>query len=264
MQNIDCTFRRIIFTILLLQLISLSNNEAAAQVENRRKRNQSRNKPPTVTEVPAGTFNLTKVSGSTLQGKVIDALTGEAIIGAAVTITELNKGTFTDQDGTYNFPGLKPGDYTLIVSFMGYNTQKIQEIKIENDAGAKVNVSLSEAETVTMQAVVVEAKMRESSDAALLNIQRNSLQVSDGYSGDMILRQTPDLQSDIALRRMPGVAMLEDKFLSVRGLYERYVNFTFDNALLPVSDLERAGFNMNVIPANLISSMRLIKTATAD
>lgn len=59
-------------------------------------------------------------------GKVTDQATDEAVTGASVYIENTTLGAVTDFDGNYSFNGvLTPGDYTLIVSSLGYATKRI-------------------------------------------------------------------------------------------------------------------------------------------
>jgi outer membrane receptor protein involved in Fe transport len=57
-----------------------------------------------------------------LEGKVIDALTSEALIGTNIQIEGTLTGTTTDLDGMYKLEGLKEGTYKIKVSFIGYQS----------------------------------------------------------------------------------------------------------------------------------------------
>lgn len=68
------------------------------------------------------------VSGQqTLFGKILSDEQGDPIPGAAVYVPEAQKGAVSSDEGTFSIADLKPGDYTLRVSCMGYKTltQKI-------------------------------------------------------------------------------------------------------------------------------------------
>ena len=59
-----------------------------------------------------------------VKGRVIDAVTGDAIIGASVIFKNTKIGTSTDVDGNFilKYPG---GTQIVIVSYMGYKTKEI-------------------------------------------------------------------------------------------------------------------------------------------
>ncbi|MDZ7681290.1 MAG: carboxypeptidase-like regulatory domain-containing protein [Fodinibius sp.] len=56
-----------------------------------------------------------------ISGSLVDADNGEALVGANVSLQNLVVGTSTDADGNFAFNvNLRPGDYTLIFSYVGY------------------------------------------------------------------------------------------------------------------------------------------------
>ena len=60
----------------------------------------------------------------TIKGSVIDYETKEKLMGAAVVIVGTTKGTATDENGEFELTGIKPGEYTLKVEFIGYESQE--------------------------------------------------------------------------------------------------------------------------------------------
>ena len=60
-----------------------------------------------------------------VHGQVIDQSTGMPIVGATVQLLENSSGTSTASDGTFAIGGVTPGDYTLRVSALGYQTRSI-------------------------------------------------------------------------------------------------------------------------------------------
>lgn len=58
----------------------------------------------------------------TVKGRIVDA-TGEPVIGANVTVKGTTNGCVTDFDGNFTLSDAKG---TLVVSFIGYQTQEIE------------------------------------------------------------------------------------------------------------------------------------------
>ena len=85
---------------------------------------------------------------SKLEGKVIDAVTKEPIIGASVNIKGTTHGVVTDTDGNFFFQTGQKLPYTLIVSYLGY--KKAEIIANENP----VTISLTEEQNVLSEVVV--------------------------------------------------------------------------------------------------------------
>ncbi len=71
-----------------------------------------------------------------LEGTVTDATTSDPIPGAQVAIDALGLATTTGPDGTYAFPSVTPGTYTVEARFTGYQT-------------GSAEVTLADGETVT-------------------------------------------------------------------------------------------------------------------
>ena len=78
-----------------------------------------------------------------IAGVITDAETGEALPGASVQIDGTMMGAATDQNGQYFILNVPPGTYTCNVMFMGYTTQKINSVKVQIDATARLDAKLS-------------------------------------------------------------------------------------------------------------------------
>lgn len=96
-----------------------------------------------------GASLLTAGTTGKIAGKVLDAETNEALPGANVTVEGTNMGDATDLQGEYQVLNLPPGEYTLVVSMMGYTTQRIQ--------GLQVRIDLTTSQNVKLNATVLEA-----------------------------------------------------------------------------------------------------------
>ncbi|MDG2014296.1 MAG: carboxypeptidase regulatory-like domain-containing protein, partial [Pirellulaceae bacterium] len=99
-----------------------------------------------------------QVGSGTLKGKILDMDAGEPLPFASVVLF-LNgnqvSGTNTDFDGEYTIKPIQPGSYDVLVSFVGYQSQKITGVKITANKIQFVNSSLS-AGVLMQEAEVVE------------------------------------------------------------------------------------------------------------
>ncbi|MCK4856088.1 MAG: carboxypeptidase-like regulatory domain-containing protein, partial [Bacteroidales bacterium] len=76
----------------------------------------------------------------TISGHIRDAGTGENLIGAAVMVEELNRGTVTNVYGFYSL-SLSPGFYHLKISYIGY---EMQELAVNLNENQTYNLELKE------------------------------------------------------------------------------------------------------------------------
>jgi hypothetical protein len=91
-----------------------------------------------------------------IAGKVTDEATGEALAGAQIQIVGTTMGAAANAQGQYFILNVPPGTYTLRVSFMGYATKEVTEVRAQLDVTTTVDVTLKqtviEGETVSIVA----------------------------------------------------------------------------------------------------------------
>ncbi|KPL14289.1 MAG: hypothetical protein AMS26_11340, partial [Bacteroides sp. SM23_62] len=120
-------------------------------------------------------FTLSGQTG-TLRGKIIDAETGEALIGATVVVTGTTKGTITDFDGNYTLTELVPGITSITIQYVSYESQVFPNIEIVDGDVAVLDVNLGQA-LLDIEEVQVVARQRQRTEAALQVMQRKSATV---------------------------------------------------------------------------------------
>ena len=76
----------------------------------------------------------------TISGSINDANNGDPLLGANVIIKETSQGASTDTDGHFTISRVNPGNYTLIVTYIGYQTLKN---KLDLGDGETINVELT-------------------------------------------------------------------------------------------------------------------------
>ncbi len=78
----------------------------------------------------------------TLTGSVVDQQTGEALPGAQVKINGSEQVLYTDLDGNFEVPKVKPGTYTLEITLVSYEENQIRDLVIKSDKNTAVKVEL--------------------------------------------------------------------------------------------------------------------------
>jgi len=102
-----------------------------------------------------GVANTAWAQEGSIAGTVVDSETAETVPGANVVIEELQQGTSTDAEGTFEFSGIAAGDYTLAVSFVGYESASLS-VTVEAEETTELEISLAPDE-VQLENVVVTA-----------------------------------------------------------------------------------------------------------
>lgn len=80
----------------------------------------------------------------TVQGRVVDASTGQAISGVEVALTALRLATVTDDNGRFLLLNVPAGEHVLRTTFLGYAEE---ERRVTVTAGGTVNVAITLRQT---------------------------------------------------------------------------------------------------------------------
>lgn len=194
-------------------------------------------------------------------GKIMDGEMKEPLIGASVMIKGTEIGAVADIDGVYRIEKVKPGKYTLSFSYVSYQTKEV-EVQVVASQEAVVNEELRSAD-LQLQNVVVVARRKIGTEMAVINSVKNSLSVVNGVSAQQIAK-TQDSDAAEVLRRIPGITIVDDRFIVVRGLAQRYNGVWLNNAVTPSSETDSRSFSFDVLPSSLIDNMMVYKSPSAE
>lgn len=201
--------------------------------------------------------------GGTLSGKIRDEKSGDDLIGANVFIVDTKLGASTDIDGKYQIKKVPEGIYDVRISFLGYETKLITGVELTVGTQTDLDVSLSEDQGILQQEVVISASAIKSGEGAILAERKKAASIGDGISAEQIKR-APDATSSDALKRVPGVTIVDNKFVYVRGTSERYSNTTLNGTTISGAEPEKKSFSFDMFPSNLLENIVIAKTFTPD
>ncbi len=196
-----------------------------------------------------------------ISGKIIDKANGETLIGATVQLEGTEIGSVTDFEGNFKLTA-DPGSYTLLVRYFGYETANIT-LDVKSDEITHVEYAMGEAEALSLQQVVVIATADRSSDVVMNVELKNAAYIASGITGSEI-RKTPDRTVGDILKRVTGASIQDGKFVIIRGMNDRYNAGYLDGALLSSTESDRKAFAFDVVPANLIDNLVILKAGSPD
>ncbi len=81
-------------------------------------------------------------ANSTMTGKVLDTVTGEALAGVKVEIPGTKLSTYTDFDGNFSFENIGPGTYNISTSLISYNKTTFKEIDVTAGKNQALKINL--------------------------------------------------------------------------------------------------------------------------
>jgi outer membrane receptor protein involved in Fe transport len=195
-----------------------------------------------------------------ISGRVLDEK-GETLPGVSVRVIETGGGSQTSVNGDYIL-SLHPGTYTLEFSYISFQTQRITGVVVTEDKNTSLSIALKPASSA-LKEVVVTATYRKASVEGLLVRQKNASEISNGISAEQLAR-TPDKNIGESLKRISGVSTVDNKFILVRGIGERYNTAMMDGTVLPSTEAQSRNFSFDMIPAGLVDNVVVSKTVTPD
>ncbi len=92
-----------------------------------------------------------------IAGRITDVGSGEPLIGVNVIIDGTSQGTVTDLDGNYIIVNVRPGDYTVLFSYIGFAAQRVNELRVVTGQTTRYDLRMSE-EVIQGQEIVVIAE----------------------------------------------------------------------------------------------------------
>ena len=219
-----------------------------------------------VTGIFASCFSAMAVSETNIiRGKIVDAATGEEIIGAAVLLKEMTgEGTVTGLDGSFVL-NTELKTCTLLCTSIGYKDTEI--IFSHSDTEGNILVTL-EPDSISLDAVVVTAVNGGKTEAAARGIERASMNVVNVMSAKA-MELSPDLTVANAIKRMSGVTIErnssgEGQYAILRGMDKRY-NYTLVNGVkIPSPDNKNRFVPLDIFPSEMLDRLEVTKSLTAD
>ena len=143
------------------------------------------------------TFIQLNAQSGIISGFISDSSSAEALIGANVILQETGQGMATDINGYYIIQDITPGDYVLMVSYVGFKLKK-EKLNISDGQSIKLDISLSEDVVELTQIEVTAEQIQRKS-----NIQPSKINLSPRMMKAAPALAEPDLFRTI--QALPGV-----------------------------------------------------------
>ncbi len=199
----------------------------------------------------------------TIAGKLMDKeISGETLPFANVIIKGTSQGTTTDIDGLYSLENITPGTYTVIYSFVGYETLEVPNVIVVAGKVTEINTALGSS-AASLDEVVIKTVSRRDSQVALLIEQKKAIEIKESI-GAQELAKMGVTDAATATTKISGVSSSEASGdIFVRGLGDRYLNSTMNGLPIPSDDVERKNIDLELFSTNIIQNVSISKTYSA-
>lgn len=198
----------------------------------------------------------------TIRGKIIDTKTKEAIIGGSIRVDGGTLGAQTDVEGNFVINSVPAGTVKLIVTYISYQTKEIPDVRVESGNTTVVETELAE-EGTALQEVVVRASRATNTEVAVITEIRQMKPIAVGISA-MQIQKSQDRDAAAAIRRVPGISIVENRFVLVRGLASRYNSVMVNDVITPSTEVDQRSFSFDLIPSNILDRMIIYKSGAAE
>lgn len=158
---------------------------------------------------------------------------GTGLPGAAIRVEGSYLGTITNAEGTYRLEGLENGTYTLLISFVGYETTA-KEIELSGSA-VELNVDLPRAMVMTEEYEVIGTRVGELAPIAHTNVSQEEIEeINLGKDIPYLLQYTPSMVTTSDAGTGIGYTGLR-----IRGVDQTNINVTINGVAM--NDAESHG-----------------------
>lgn len=108
---------------------------------------------------------------NSIKGIVTDATTNQSIPYANLYAPELEKGTSTQENGTFLIENLPSGNHKIIISVLGYETKSIN---VSTPSTTYLNITLNPS-VIEMQAVIVSTPFHKLQSENVMKVEQQSI-----------------------------------------------------------------------------------------
>ncbi len=201
-------------------------------------------------------------STGTVTGVVRDSFNAMTLPTAPVTLLSENRTVYTELDGAFSLE-VPEGIHEIRVTFSGYQ-EEVVAVDMAPGETVRLDVALTMerfAETVSVTATVDDIELH-TAEAQLVERQRAGA-ITDNL-GSEEMKQNSDSNAASAMKRVAGLTVVDNQYVFVRGLGERYSNTTLNGAVLPTTEPDKRVVPLDLFPTGLIESVSVVKSYLPD
>jgi TonB-dependent receptor len=200
--------------------------------------------------------------GGTITGTVTDAA-HHALPGARVDVAPHGLPAVTDQEGRFTEANLKPGDYTVTISYVGLSPDT-EKVSVRPGEVSRIEATLQVPRVSEEVSVSAE---RPRGEAAAINEQRTAANIVQILPAEVIT-SLPNTNVADAVGRLPSVSLERDegegKYVQIRGTDPRLSNLTINGVNVPSPESGARNVKLDIIPSDLVGAIEVHKTLSAD
>ncbi|HYP14455.1 MAG TPA: TonB-dependent receptor, partial [Bryobacteraceae bacterium] len=201
-------------------------------------------------------------SPGAIVGTVFDASTGQPVRNAKVSVAGRPETATTDTDGKFRLE-ISAGRYKVTYIADNYSEASVDAVEVIAGDVVEASTVMANRGSVTTVDVVERVGAVAATAEAALTERKLAGTVSDSISSEE-MRGGVSSDAAGALEKVTGVSIVENGYVYVRGLGERYSATMLNNALIPTTEPEKRVVPLDLFPASMMESIRVLKTYSPD
>ncbi len=108
---------------------------------------------------------------NSIKGSVIDANTKQGLVFANIYFSDIDRGTSTDENGSFSIQNLPSGNHKILVSLLGYETKSVT-ISIPNTNNIEVSLMPS---AIEMEAIIVSTPFHKLQSENVMKVEHETI-----------------------------------------------------------------------------------------
>ena len=184
-----------------------------------------------------------------VSGKISDSDNQVALTGANIRLKNAGKATFSRKDGSFLLTGISKGDYTLVISYLGY--EKVSRL-ITVNGDLELDILMIPAAIMTDEVIVTATRATDKSSMTYSVLKKEEIE-----------KQNFGMDLPFLLNQLPSVVITSDAGagvgytgIRIRGSDATRINVTING--IPLNDPESQGVYWVDLP-DLVSSVQDIQ-----
>jgi len=200
----------------------------------------------------------------TISGIILDKeVDNSSLPFANVFIKGTSIGTTSDFEGTYSFTA-EAGTYTIVFSFIGYQTVEVPNVVIRENETTKLDQILSASQGISLNEIQITGSTKKESESALLTEQKKATIIKESIGAER-LAKTGISNAAAATSKISGVTKNEGSGdIYIRGLGDRYLISTMNGLPIPSDDVEKKNIDLNLFSSDIIQNVGISKTYSTE
>ena len=197
-----------------------------------------------------------------VSGVVRDDFNAFGLPAAPITVVETGAIAYSELDGQFTLT-LPIGLHELQVGFSGYQDVTVS-VEVVAGETTRLDVALTMerfAEEVVVTGEVIEPELF-TAEAQLVERQKAAT-ITDNLASDE-MKANADSNAASAMKRVTGLTVVDNQYVFVRGLGERYSNTTLNGSVLPTTEPDKRVVPLDLFPTGLIESVSVVKSYLPD